>query len=187
MSRGLCASLATLCAASLHVMGTDRRGGKLGVGPLTLAPAWCSVLLSQAEVCSGTVADVLQSVVSGADGCIFSFGHTSLGKHPPSHPLCSLGLILQAGRGIWVIPYGQWVGPGPGRGACGEEAPAVLGDRGIGLQEAPWSQWLALRAPGRTREGRTLEAAWRGWALRACQAECGALTCPRAPQASPTP
>uniref|UniRef100_G1S2M2 Kinesin family member 26A n=1 Tax=Nomascus leucogenys TaxID=61853 RepID=G1S2M2_NOMLE len=36
----------------------------------------------QAEVCSGTVADVLQSVVSGADGCIFSFGHMSLGKHP---------------------------------------------------------------------------------------------------------
>ncbi|XP_021099317.1 kinesin-like protein KIF26A isoform X2 [Heterocephalus glaber] len=34
----------------------------------------------QAEVCSGTVADVLQSVVGGADGCIFSFGHTSLGK-----------------------------------------------------------------------------------------------------------
>ncbi|XP_046503626.1 kinesin-like protein KIF26A isoform X2 [Equus quagga] len=34
----------------------------------------------QAEVCSGTVADVLQSVVSGADGCIFSFGHTNLGK-----------------------------------------------------------------------------------------------------------
>lgn len=38
----------------------------------------------QAEVCSGTVADVLQSVVGGADGCIFSFGHMSLGKcyHP---------------------------------------------------------------------------------------------------------
>nr|XP_051690772.1 kinesin-like protein KIF26A [Oryctolagus cuniculus] len=34
----------------------------------------------QAEVCSGTVAEVLQSVVSGADGCIFSFGHMSLGK-----------------------------------------------------------------------------------------------------------
>ncbi|XP_042552830.1 kinesin-like protein KIF26A [Dipodomys spectabilis] len=34
----------------------------------------------QAEVCSGTVADVLQSVVSGVDGCIFSFGHGSLGK-----------------------------------------------------------------------------------------------------------
>ncbi|XP_036288318.1 kinesin-like protein KIF26A isoform X2 [Pipistrellus kuhlii] len=34
----------------------------------------------QAEVCAGSVADVLQSVVSGADGCIFSFGHTGLGK-----------------------------------------------------------------------------------------------------------
>ncbi|XP_078303914.1 kinesin-like protein KIF26A isoform X3 [Panthera onca] len=34
----------------------------------------------QAEVCSGTVADVLQAVVGGADGCIFSFGHMSLGK-----------------------------------------------------------------------------------------------------------
>uniref|UniRef100_A0A8C6DF30 Kinesin family member 26A n=1 Tax=Moschus moschiferus TaxID=68415 RepID=A0A8C6DF30_MOSMO len=34
----------------------------------------------QAEVCSGTVAEVLQSVVGGADGCIFSFGHASLGK-----------------------------------------------------------------------------------------------------------
>ncbi|XP_053451527.1 kinesin-like protein KIF26A isoform X3 [Nycticebus coucang] len=34
----------------------------------------------QAEICSGTLADVLQSVVSGADGCIFSFGHMSLGK-----------------------------------------------------------------------------------------------------------
>ncbi|XP_039111770.1 kinesin-like protein KIF26A [Hyaena hyaena] len=34
----------------------------------------------QAEVCSGTVADVLQAVVGGADGCIFSFGHSSLGK-----------------------------------------------------------------------------------------------------------
>lgn len=34
----------------------------------------------QAEVCSGTVADVLQSVVGGVDGCIFSFGHRSLGK-----------------------------------------------------------------------------------------------------------
>jgi hypothetical protein len=46
----------------------------------------------QAEVCSGTVADVLQCVVGGADGCIFSFGHTSLGKHfpHPSHPRYTL-------------------------------------------------------------------------------------------------
>ncbi|KAJ7990728.1 hypothetical protein DPEC_G00289920 [Dallia pectoralis] len=35
---------------------------------------------SQAEVCSGTVAEVLQSVVNGADGCIFCFGHVKLGK-----------------------------------------------------------------------------------------------------------
>ncbi|XP_018583312.1 kinesin-like protein KIF26A isoform X3 [Scleropages formosus] len=35
---------------------------------------------SQAEVCSGTVAEVIQSVVNGADGCIFCFGHAKLGK-----------------------------------------------------------------------------------------------------------
>ncbi|KAM3603201.1 uncharacterized protein V6R79_018225 [Siganus canaliculatus] len=35
---------------------------------------------SQAEVCSGTVSDVIQSVVNGADGCIFGFGHANLGK-----------------------------------------------------------------------------------------------------------
>ncbi|XP_060037073.1 kinesin-like protein KIF26A isoform X2 [Erinaceus europaeus] len=33
----------------------------------------------QAEICSGAIADVLQSVVSGADGCVFSFGPSSLG------------------------------------------------------------------------------------------------------------
>ncbi|XP_043119523.1 kinesin-like protein KIF26A isoform X1 [Puntigrus tetrazona] len=35
---------------------------------------------SQAEVCSGTVAEVIQSVVNGADGCIFCFGHVNVGK-----------------------------------------------------------------------------------------------------------
>ncbi|XP_068198640.1 kinesin-like protein KIF26A [Antennarius striatus] len=35
---------------------------------------------TQAEVCSGTVAEVIQSVVNGADGCIFCFGHANLGK-----------------------------------------------------------------------------------------------------------
>lgn len=35
---------------------------------------------SQAEVCSGTVAEVVQSVVNGADGCIFCFGQVKLGK-----------------------------------------------------------------------------------------------------------
>ncbi|CAL8312125.1 unnamed protein product [Lota lota] len=35
---------------------------------------------SQAEVCSGSVSEVIQSVVNGADGCIFCFGHANLGK-----------------------------------------------------------------------------------------------------------
>ncbi|XP_036309272.1 kinesin-like protein KIF26B isoform X1 [Pipistrellus kuhlii] len=35
---------------------------------------------SQAEVCAGTVAEVIQSVVNGADGCLFCFGHAKLGK-----------------------------------------------------------------------------------------------------------
>ncbi|XP_058511493.1 kinesin-like protein KIF26A isoform X2 [Ochotona princeps] len=34
----------------------------------------------QAEVCSGAVADVLQAVVGGSDGCVFSFGQTSAGQ-----------------------------------------------------------------------------------------------------------
>uniref|UniRef100_A0A3B1KIA2 Kinesin family member 26B n=1 Tax=Astyanax mexicanus TaxID=7994 RepID=A0A3B1KIA2_ASTMX len=35
---------------------------------------------SQAEVCAGTVAEVIQSVLNGADGCVFCFGHSKLGK-----------------------------------------------------------------------------------------------------------
>ncbi|XP_069464104.1 kinesin-like protein KIF26B [Ambystoma mexicanum] len=35
---------------------------------------------SQAEVCAGTVAEVIQSVVNGADGCVFCFGHAKAGK-----------------------------------------------------------------------------------------------------------
>ncbi|XP_062863612.1 kinesin-like protein KIF26B isoform X2 [Trichomycterus rosablanca] len=35
---------------------------------------------SQVEVCAGTVAEVIQSVVNGADGCVFCFGHAKLGK-----------------------------------------------------------------------------------------------------------
>uniref|UniRef100_F7AA44 Kinesin family member 26A n=1 Tax=Equus caballus TaxID=9796 RepID=F7AA44_HORSE len=86
----------------------------------------------QAEVCSGTVADVLQSVVSGADGCIFSFGHTNLvsggrsrlhlidlgscegvpgrGGEAPGGPLClslsALGsVILALVGGAKHVPY----------------------------------------------------------------------------------
>ena len=40
----------------------------------------------QAEVCAGTVAEVIQSVVNGADGCVFCFGHSRLGKtHTHTH------------------------------------------------------------------------------------------------------
>ncbi|CAG14319.1 unnamed protein product, partial [Tetraodon nigroviridis] len=35
---------------------------------------------SQAEVCARTVAEVIQSVVNGAHGCIFCFGHSKLGN-----------------------------------------------------------------------------------------------------------
>ncbi|XP_076982866.1 kinesin-like protein KIF26A [Tamandua tetradactyla] len=52
----------------------------------------------QAEVCAGTVTDVLQAVVSGADGCIFSFGHTSLGK---SHTMIGED---SSPRGLGVVP-----------------------------------------------------------------------------------
>lgn len=31
-------------------------------------------------MCAGTVAEVIQSVVNGADGCVFCFGHSKLGK-----------------------------------------------------------------------------------------------------------
>lgn len=39
-----------------------------------------SFLCVQAEVCAGTVAEVIQSVVNGADGCVFCFGHSKLGN-----------------------------------------------------------------------------------------------------------
>ncbi|XP_027704836.1 kinesin-like protein KIF26A [Vombatus ursinus] len=52
---------------------------------------------AQAEVCSGTVADVIQSVVNGADGCIFCFGHVRLGKSytmiGKDHSTQSLGIV----------------------------------------------------------------------------------------------
>ncbi|XP_068751759.1 kinesin-like protein KIF26B isoform X2 [Montipora capricornis] len=35
---------------------------------------------SQVEVCSGSLVDVLQAVVGGSDGCLFSYGYAGLGK-----------------------------------------------------------------------------------------------------------
>ncbi|XP_029701768.1 kinesin-like protein KIF26B isoform X3 [Takifugu rubripes] len=53
---------------------------------------------SQAEVCAGTVAEVIQSVVNGADGCIFCFGHSKLGK---SYTMIGRDDSLQ---GLGIIP-----------------------------------------------------------------------------------
>nr|XP_023659498.1 kinesin-like protein KIF26A isoform X2 [Paramormyrops kingsleyae] len=36
--------------------------------------------MSQADLCSETLTDIIQAVLSGADGCIFCFGHSNLGK-----------------------------------------------------------------------------------------------------------
>ncbi|XP_041353200.1 kinesin-like protein KIF26B [Gigantopelta aegis] len=35
---------------------------------------------SLAEVCAGSLPEIVQSVVNGADGCLFTFGHSKLGK-----------------------------------------------------------------------------------------------------------
>ena len=37
-------------------------------------------LVLKVEVCSGSLVDVLQSVVSGSEGCLFSYGHAGLGR-----------------------------------------------------------------------------------------------------------
>ncbi|XP_073348675.1 kinesin-like protein KIF26A [Pagrus major] len=72
----------TLCETSsggLSAAAAHRRSST--AAPKTfLFDAVFSQDASQAEVCSGTVAEVIQSVVNGADGCIFCFGHANLGK-----------------------------------------------------------------------------------------------------------
>ena len=37
--------------------------------------------VSQVEVCSGSLVDVLQAVVGGSEGCLFSYGHAGLGRY----------------------------------------------------------------------------------------------------------
>ncbi|XP_068874507.1 kinesin-like protein KIF26A isoform X3 [Aphelocoma coerulescens] len=65
------------------VTGPSNAGHRRGVVAVPKMFAFDAVFpqdASQAEVCSGTVAEVIQSVVNGADGCIFCFGHVKLGK-----------------------------------------------------------------------------------------------------------
>uniref|UniRef100_A0A672ZLB8 Kinesin family member 26Aa n=1 Tax=Sphaeramia orbicularis TaxID=375764 RepID=A0A672ZLB8_9TELE len=71
----------TICetAAGGHSAAAHRRSS--GSAPKTFNfDAVFSQDASQAEVCSGTLAEVIQSVVNGADGCVFCFGHANLGK-----------------------------------------------------------------------------------------------------------
>ncbi|XP_075968250.1 kinesin-like protein KIF26A [Anarhichas minor] len=62
-----------------QIAGAQRRSSASGPKTFTF-DAIFSQNASQAEVCSGAAAEVIQSVVNGADGCIFCFGHAHLGK-----------------------------------------------------------------------------------------------------------
>ncbi|XP_056332602.1 kinesin-like protein KIF26A isoform X1 [Danio aesculapii] len=71
----------TLYDPSLHTQPTSvHRRAVLPAPKMFAFDAVFSQDASQAEVCSGTVAEVIQSVVNGADGCIFCFGHVKVGK-----------------------------------------------------------------------------------------------------------
>ncbi|XP_062415743.1 kinesin-like protein KIF26A [Pungitius pungitius] len=70
---------ARLAAAGLTAPDAQRRGSASAPKCFTFDSVF-SQDASQAEVCSGAVCDVIQSVVNGADGCIFCFGHAHLGK-----------------------------------------------------------------------------------------------------------
>ncbi|KAM4633495.1 kinesin-like protein KIF26A [Polymixia lowei] len=71
----------TLCETSANSQAsTTQRRSPASAPKIFAFDAVFSQDASQAEVCSGTVAEVIQSVVNGADGCIFCFGHANLGK-----------------------------------------------------------------------------------------------------------
>ncbi|XP_028995351.1 kinesin-like protein KIF26A isoform X2 [Betta splendens] len=67
-------------ASSPHSGSAHRRSATVAVPKIFAFDAVFTPDASQAEVCSGTVAEVIQSVVNGADGCIFCFGQVRLGK-----------------------------------------------------------------------------------------------------------
>ncbi|XP_056151351.1 kinesin-like protein KIF26A [Lampris incognitus] len=67
-------------ASSPHSNSGHRRAATVAVPKIFAFDAVFTQDASQAEVCSGTVAEVIQSVVNGADGCVFCFGHVKLGK-----------------------------------------------------------------------------------------------------------
>ncbi|XP_047466932.1 kinesin-like protein KIF26A isoform X2 [Mugil cephalus] len=67
-------------ASSPHSGSGHRRSATVAVPKIFAFDAVFTQDASQVEVCSGTVAEVIQSVVNGADGCIFCFGQVKLGK-----------------------------------------------------------------------------------------------------------
>ncbi|KAI4804736.1 hypothetical protein KUCAC02_026353 [Chaenocephalus aceratus] len=67
-------------ASSPHSSSGHRRSATVAVPKIFAFDAVFTQDASQAEVCSGTVAEVIQSAVNGADGCIFCFGQVKLGK-----------------------------------------------------------------------------------------------------------
>ncbi|KAG7277893.1 hypothetical protein CRUP_036293 [Coryphaenoides rupestris] len=67
-------------ASSPHALSGHRRAATVAVPKIFAFDAVFTQDASQVEVCSGTVAEVLQSVVNGADGCIFCFGHVKLAR-----------------------------------------------------------------------------------------------------------
>ncbi|XP_069028602.1 kinesin-like protein KIF26A isoform X1 [Embiotoca jacksoni] len=69
----------TLGGGHASAAAAQRRSSASAPKTFTFDAVFCQDA-SQAEVCSGTVAEVIQSVVNGADGCIFCFGHANLGK-----------------------------------------------------------------------------------------------------------
>ena len=42
--------------------------------------ASCFLFFLQSELCSQSLTEIIQSVVNGADGCLFCYGHARLGK-----------------------------------------------------------------------------------------------------------
>lgn len=61
-------------------LGPEPQGRGLPPPLLLFHSLHISSRVCQAEVCAGTVAEVIQSVVNGADGCVFCFGHAKLGQ-----------------------------------------------------------------------------------------------------------
>ncbi|XP_023930783.1 kinesin-like protein KIF26B [Lingula anatina] len=48
---------------------------------------------SLTEICSSSLSDIIQSVVNGADGCLFCYGHSKLGKYSRQQESCPQEIV----------------------------------------------------------------------------------------------